>query len=223
MRPSPRARRVVATCCVLACSTTAPVAGSATARTDDTSAGPTAAAAAPTAHHTRLNVRVGQSVVVAGRAPAGRVVVLERRLRGRWRALDRAHVDAAGHYRLRRAAHRASSARARVRVVRTATQPGARRALGRMNVYRRANASWYGPGLYGNHLACGGRLSDSVRGVAHKTLPCGTRVMLRKGDRIVRARVVDRGPFVAGREFDLTPAVKRALGFGSTGSVDVAT
>ena len=45
---------------------------------------------------------------------------------------------------------------------------------------------------------------------------------LRKGNRIVRARVVDRGPFVAGREFDLTPAVKRALGFGSTGSVDVA-
>ena len=45
---------------------------------------------------------------------------------------------------------------------------------------------------------------------------------LRKGDRIVRARVVDRGPFVAGREFDLTPAVKRALGFGSTGSVEVA-
>ena len=78
------------------------------------------------------------------------------------------------------------------------------------------------PGLYGNHLACGGRPSDSVRGVAHKSLPCGMRVTLRKGDRIVRARVVDRGPFVAGRELDLTPAVKRALGFGSTGSVDVA-
>ena len=132
---------------------------------------------------------------------------------------DRPHdLDATGHYRLRHRPRAASSARVRVRVAGTS----ATRSLGRLNAYRRASASWYGPGLYGNHLACGGRLSDSVRGVAHKSLPCGTRVTLRKGDRIVRARVVDRGPFVAGREFDLTPAVKRALGFGSTGSVDVA-
>jgi rare lipoprotein A len=91
-----------------------------------------------------------------------------------------------------------------------------------MNVYRRANASWYGPGLYGNNLACGGRLSAATRGVAHKTLPCGTRVTLRKGDRIVRTRVIDRGPFTAGREFDLTAAVRQSLGFGSTGTVEVS-
>ena len=46
--------------------------------------------------------------------------------------------------------------------------------------------------------------------------------MLRKGKRIVRASVVDRGPYVGGREFDLTQATKRRLGFGSTGSVHVA-
>jgi rare lipoprotein A (peptidoglycan hydrolase) len=38
----------------------------------------------------------------------------------------------------------------------------------------------------------------------------------------VRVRVVDRGPFVAGREFDLTAATKRRLGFGSVGTIWVA-
>jgi rare lipoprotein A (peptidoglycan hydrolase) len=58
--------------------------------------------------------------------------------------------------------------------------------------------------------------------VAHKSLPCGTRLTLRKGSRIVRARVIDRGPYVGAREFDLTAATKQRLGFGSTGTVWVA-
>jgi rare lipoprotein A len=41
------------------------------------------------------------------------------------------------------------------------------------------------------------RLTAGTLGVAHKTLPCGTRVTLRKGHRIVRVRVVDRGPYGA--------------------------
>jgi rare lipoprotein A (peptidoglycan hydrolase) len=59
-------------------------------------------------------------------------------------------------------------------------------------------------------------------GVAHKTLPCGTRLALRRGGRVVHARVIDRGPYVGAREFDLTAATKRRLGFGSTGTVWVA-
>jgi rare lipoprotein A len=49
-----------------------------------------------------------------------------------------------------------------------------------------------------------------------------TRVTLRKGKRIVRTRVIDRGPYVGAREFDLTQATKQRLGFGSTGTVLVA-
>jgi peptidoglycan lytic transglycosylase len=216
MRPSPRARTLA--CCTLALSSTgALVAASATAHSDPQD--PTATAAAPTTQRERLNVRVGQTAVVTGTAPAGCTVVLQRRGARGWRALDRARADGAGRFRLRHRAARATSAQVRLRV---AGAPSATRPLGRLNAYRRAAASWYGPGLYGNHLACGGRLSDSVRGVAHKTLPCGTELTLRKGDRIVRARVVDRGPFVAGREFDLTPATRRALDFGSTGIVEVS-
>jgi len=217
MRPTPRVRGAVLALASLAtASFTVPVAGSAAARPD--APDPTASVAAPSTHSERLNVRVGQTAVVRGRAARGRSVVLERRREGRWRTIDRARVDATGRYELRHRPRSASSGRVRVRV----TGTDAARRIGRMNVYRRSFASWYGPGFYGKRTACGQTVSDSIRGVAHKTLPCGTRVTLRKGDRIVRARVIDRGPFHAGREFDLTPAVKRALRFGSTGPVEVA-
>ena len=76
------------------------------------------------------------------------------------------------------------------------------------------------PGLYGNRLACGGTAHALARvGVANKSLPCGTRVTFRYRGRSVTVRVVDRGPYVGGREWDLTAATKRKLRFGSTGTV----
>lgn len=92
--------------------------------------------------------------------------------------------------------------------------------LGSVYVFRRSFASWYGPGLYGGRTACGGRLTATVLGVANKTLPCGTRVTFRLHGRSVTARVIDRGPYVSGRDWDLTPALKRRLHFGSTGVVN---
>lgn len=73
-------------------------------------------------------------------------------------------------------------------------------------------ASWYGPGFYGNHTACGQVFTPVSYGVAHKTLPCGSEVVLTNGGHTVRATVIDRGPYIAGREFDLTGPVKAALG-----------
>ena len=73
-------------------------------------------------------------------------------------------------------------------------------------------ASYYGPGLYGNRTACGQLMTTTLQGVAHRTLPCGTVVRLSYGDRSVAVPVVDRGPFIAGREFDLTYATKVSLG-----------
>lgn len=105
----------------------------------------------------------------------------------------------------------------RARSNRVAT--GSRERPGAVTVYRQALASWYGPGLYGNAMACGGTLTPSTIGVAHKTMPCGTRLRLRYGGRTVTARVVDRGPYVGAREFDLTAATKQALGFPDTGTV----
>ena len=94
--------------------------------------------------------------------------------------------------------------------------PGASSKVGLLNVYRQVVASYYGGG---GSLACGGDLTSSTLGVANKTLPCGTLVTLRYGGRSIRVPVVDRGPFVPGREFDLTEATKDALGFPGLGPV----
>jgi rare lipoprotein A len=85
--------------------------------------------------------------------------------------------------------------------------------------YRLAGASYYGPGLYGNGVACGGTLEPGTLGVANKTLPCGTRVKLRYHGRQITVPVIDRGPYVAGREYDLTEATKDALDFPGVGYV----
>lgn len=77
----------------------------------------------------------------------------------------------------------------------------------------RAVVSWYGPGLYGNRLGCGGTLTPGTAGVAHKSLPCGSRVRICLR-RCVTTRVIDRGPYVAGRTFDLTAPVRDAIGMG---------
>ena len=94
-----------------------------------------------------------------------------------------------------------------------------RRVHGAVTVYRESQASWYGPGLLGGRTACGGTLDSSTLGVANRSLPCGTRVTFHYRGHTVTARVIDRGPFAAGRDWDLTPAVKQRLGFPSTGTV----
>jgi rare lipoprotein A (peptidoglycan hydrolase) len=82
--------------------------------------------------------------------------------------------------------------------------------------YKRAKATWYGPGLYGNRLACGGRLGHATLGVAHKSLPCGTQVALRYRGRTVVVPVIDRGPYARGVSYDLTEATARKLGVAQT-------
>jgi rare lipoprotein A (RlpA)-like double-psi beta-barrel protein len=83
--------------------------------------------------------------------------------------------------------------------------------------WRTAGASWYGPGLYGNGVACGGTLRPSTIGVAHKTLPCGTAVKFKHHGHVVIARVIDRGPYISGRAWDLTEAAAEALDFEDVG------
>jgi hypothetical protein len=83
--------------------------------------------------------------------------------------------------------------------------------------YREAAASYYGPGLYGGGLACGGTLEPGTLGVASKTLPCGAKVRFLYRGKTITVPVVDRGPYVAGRDFDLTAATRERLGFPGVG------
>jgi hypothetical protein len=180
--------------------------------------------------HTALKVRDAQLNVLDGHRSTvtgtlvesrraglpGRVVVLQALARHGWHTLARARTRARGRFELTFVARRLGSELVRVRFAGDAGDRPSRRRLGTLNVYRLAGASWYGGG---GGLACGGSLTSSTLGVANKTLPCGTLVTLHYGSRTVRVPVVDRGPYVAGREFDLTEATKQALGFGDTGEV----
>lgn len=88
--------------------------------------------------------------------------------------------------------------------------------------YRAVTATWYGPGLFGNHLACGGRLTHRTLGVAHRRLPCGTKVALRYHGRTIVVPVIDRGPYARGVSYDLTQATARKLGMTQTARVAAA-
>lgn len=83
------------------------------------------------------------------------------------------------------------------------------------------NISWYGPGFYGHRTACGVKLTKTVKGVASRTLPCGTKVTFRNplNGRVVVATVIDRGPYVSGRIWDMTGGLCRALNHCYTGSI----
>jgi hypothetical protein len=89
------------------------------------------------------------------------------------------------------------------------------------NVWRHdSNISWYGPRLYGNGTACGQTLTKALVGVAHRTLPCGTLVTFRYGGKTLTVPVVDRGPYVSGRTWDLTYGACSKLAHCFTGSID---
>jgi rare lipoprotein A len=77
------------------------------------------------------------------------------------------------------------------------------------------STSSYGPGLYGNPTASGSKLTPSTRGVAHKTLPLGSKVKITdpKTKKSVVAPVVDRGPYHGNRQYDLTTQTTKDLGY----------
>jgi len=83
-------------------------------------------------------------------------------------------------------------------------------------------ATWYGPGFFGNQTACGQTLTRRTVGVAHKTLPCGARVVVRYKGAFLRTRVIDRGPYANNATWDLTQAAAERLGFEYTDEIRVA-
>jgi rare lipoprotein A len=213
-------------------STTIIAVAPALANSDTQSQTTTAAAPAPvatkassslTVSSVRRTVIAGKRVVVRGTlrpAGSGRAVALQvRQSGGGYKTVDHDRTNAKGRYVLAWRAAKTGTRRIRVHFGGTRELSSARHQAGTTRVYRRALASWYGPGLYGGHLACGGTLTPGTLGVANKSLPCGTKVTLHYKGRTVRVRVIDRGPYVGAREFDLTAATKAKLGFGSTGMV----
>ena len=89
--------------------------------------------------------------------------------------------------------------------------------------YRIAGASWYGgKTMGGRSTACGQILRPTTIGVANKTLPCGTPVKFVWHGHSVIAPVIDRGPYIKGRAWDLTSAAAESLEFEGIGRIQYA-
>jgi rare lipoprotein A len=87
---------------------------------------------------------------------------------------------------------------------------------------RLAAATWYGPGFYGGRTACGQVLQPQTIGVAHRDLPCGTTVKFVYHGRQLVTRVIDRGPYSGGNDWDLTNGARQALDFEGSDKIRYA-
>jgi rare lipoprotein A len=84
-------------------------------------------------------------------------------------------------------------------------------------------ASVYGgaDGFCGTRTANGEHVNCAAMTAAHRTLPFDTKVKVCHHGCVV-VRINDRGPFVRGRDIDLTPAAARAIGLDDVGHVTTA-
>jgi rare lipoprotein A len=95
--------------------------------------------------------------------------------------------------------------------------------FGSMSVAQAGMASVYGgrDGFCGSRTANGERVNCGAMTAAHRRLPFGSRVRVcHRG--CVTVRINDRGPFVRGRDIDLSPAAARAIGLSGIGHVTVS-
>jgi rare lipoprotein A (peptidoglycan hydrolase) len=83
--------------------------------------------------------------------------------------------------------------------------------------------SWYGDDFDGLPTATGETYDMYAATAAHPTLPLGSivRVVNTRNHRSQVVRINDRGPYVEGRELDVSFAVARSLGFDQRGTAKV--
>lgn len=97
--------------------------------------------------------------------------------------------------------------------------PGAVPVPGTVNGYYTGRAAPYGATPGHTRTACGEPLTASTEGIASPVLPCGVKVYIRYGGHDVLTQVVDRGPNVPGRNFDLTKALADRIGLHGTQTI----
>jgi peptidoglycan lytic transglycosylase len=165
----------------------------------------------------------GEATTASGDVDAPGATVLLQRLdpRAGWTTVASARAAADGTWS---AIWRPGGVgRVQLRAVVQGQEDGARAAAADSSaaviVHRRARATWYGPGFFGRRTACGKRLTRSTLGVAHRTLPCGTKVSILYAGRRIEVPVIDRGPFANGASWDLTAATAKRLGFTQTATI----
>jgi rare lipoprotein A len=81
-------------------------------------------------------------------------------------------------------------------------------------------ASYYGAES-GKRTASGETFRPSGMTAAHRSLAFGTRLRVCRGERCVVVRITDRGPFIRGRQLDLSEGAARVIGLPGVGRVEV--
>jgi rare lipoprotein A len=163
-----------------------------------------------------IDVLAGQAAHLHGKllpAVAGRRVRLLGRSGRSWRILATARTGGRGGFDLHYTPAETGQQWLRVRFRGDRVNSASWEHAGRVTAFRESVASWY---TDGGGTACG---FHAYFGVAHKSLPCGTKVTFHYGGHTVTAVVDDRGPFVGGREWDLNQNTAGALEFGGVGTV----
>ena len=79
-----------------------------------------------------------------------------------------------------------------------------------------ALAAPYAPTARNRRTSCGLPFTEQTLGVAHPVLPCGVKVFIAYGGREVLTQVIDRGPKVPGRTFDISVGLARKMGVHGT-------
>ena len=146
-------------------------------------------------------------------ARPGRWVLLQGQRSGGWTTLAASRTGRRGTFDLRVRPTQATREQLRIRFGGDRFNGAAASRAGSLTVYQPAVASWYNDA---GNTACG---FHAYYGVASPSLPCGTQVSFMYAGRTVHAVVDDRGPFIAGRSWDLNQNTAGALGFGGVDTV----
>lgn len=107
--------------------------------------------------------------------------------------------------------------------VRPAAQPADPSTGSRSRGRKLVVASWYGPRHHGKLMANGEPFDMYADTVAHKKLPLGTHLTLTnpKNGNSVQVQVTDRGPYIPGRNIDLSYGAAQKLGVVHSGVAKV--
>jgi hypothetical protein len=154
-------------------------------------------------------------MTVPGRLQPGgrpRQVRLEVLSNGHWHTGAVTQTGRQGRFRLRFTPH-SPHEWLRVRFAGDSSNAATAIRAGTVTVFSQAVASWYQDA---GSTACG---YHAYYGVANLSLPCGTKVTFTYHGRTVTATVDDRGPYIAGRTWDLNQNTAGALGFGGVDTV----
>ena len=174
----------------------------------------------------RLRVRTNKDHLMQGRRTRvygslfpkvpGRTVLLQQKVSGEWRGIERLRAGDGFFSTYFRPQHRGFR---RLRV-KFGGDDLNRRASARdaIRVYEPDLATWYGPGFYGNRTACGKTLGYDTLGVAHRSLPCGTKVSILYEGRTITVPVIDRGPY-SSANWDLTRETAERLRFSGKDTI----